>query len=555
MRRSWLGPCVAATAAAIWCALYMRPLINPLTLDVAFRDDWAQHTLGWLFFRNARWLAFPLGRLPQFLYPLGTTVGYMDSIPLLALMLRPFSALLPADFQYLGLWLVCCSAALGFCGAFIARRLTPHWEQQALIGALTAMAPSLITRIVHPALCAHAFIVGGFAVALAPIDTPRARRRALSGAFTLIALGSSTHPYFAVMTLAIALGLALRLRRRTGTNVMLGVMVGMIGLAALILLLLGYLGGGMQDAVDGFGVYSANLNTLVNSMGNSRLFDGLPTSPQQYEGYSYLGAGVFFVLVCALLGVCHPSARARITALPWRRAAWPICASLALAVFAVASPVRWGEHELFSIGLYKPLDPITQSFRSSGRFIWPLAYCVVVSATSALVRAFGPQRFALSLTLLLAVGLQAYDLDLAPAHKRFDGARANIFAAQEWMLADGNYKRLLIYPADIKNACESRNHYRAGLVTELAYLAYRHRWSFNSGYAARVRPETPKYCEEFKKAVEQGQLRRDAMYVVQKSALRTLRNAGATCGKLDGLFVCVQDGEQALGSYLASHPK
>jgi hypothetical protein len=555
MRRDRLGAWVAACVATLWSALYMRPLINPFTLDVAFRDDWAQHTLGWLFFRNARWLAFPLGKLPQFLHPLGTTVGYMDSIPLVALTLRPFSALLPADFQYLGLWIVSCSAALAFFGAFIARRLTPHWEQQALIGLLTAMAPSLIARIVHPALCAHAFIVCAFAVTLAPLDSSRAVRRALTAAFVLLALGSATHPYFAVMTLAIALGLPLRLHRRLGKGPVFGLMAGMVALTTLVLVLLGYLGGGMQDAVDGFGVYSANLNTLVNSMGNSRIFQGLPTAPKQYEGYSYLGAGVFFVLTCALLGMLHPEARGRIMALPWRRASWPLCAALGLGVFAIATPVRWGEHELLSIELYKPLDPLTQSFRSSGRFIWPLAYAFVVAGTSALVRAFGPHRYALSLTLVLAVALQAYDLDLSQAVKRFEGERARSFAAHEWSLADGKVRHLVLYPVDIKNACESRSHYRAGLVTELAYLAYRHRWSFNSGYAARVRPETPRYCEDLKDAIDQGRLRPDDLYVVQKGYLRKLRSAGATCGKLDDVYVCAQGNEHALVPYLASNPK
>jgi hypothetical protein len=555
MRHDRLAACIAALAGAFWCSLYVWPLINPFSLEVVFRDDWAQHTLGWLFYRNQHVLDFPLGRLRDFLYPLGSTLGYMDSIPWVALSLRPFSALLPTDFQYLGLWIVLCSASLAYVGARIASAATPHPEQQALIGVLTAMAPSLIARIVHPALCAHVLIVAALGINLVPNEPPTVVRRSLITAFALLCVGSATHPYFAVMVLAIVIGLPVRLRPRIGRRTMILVMTSMLIAAGTILTLLGYVGGGMQDALDGFGVYSANLNTFVNSMGHSRLFRGLPTTIKQYEGYSYLGGGVFFLAIVALGTLIWPAGRRRVCAMPWRRALWPVIAALLCAVFAVASPIRWGEHELFAIAAYKPFDQITQSFRSSGRFIWPLAYVIVLSISLSVACALRQRRLWSTLIFASAVIIQAYDLDMGEALQRFHGARDRVMSATEWSLADGAYRHLVLYPAEIMNACEGRKHYRGRYVTELAYLAYRHHWTFNSGYAARLRPTTQQYCQELKNTVGQGQLQPDELYVVHSRDVHHMRDVGATCGRLDQEFVCVTPSDRPLATFLAAHPK
>jgi hypothetical protein len=81
---------------------------HPTSTDwLMIYEDGAQHLLGWLFFRNAFW-AFPLGSVSSFCYPLGTTIGFTDSIPWVAVIAKGISPVLPADFQYFGLWLGLC---------------------------------------------------------------------------------------------------------------------------------------------------------------------------------------------------------------------------------------------------------------------------------------------------------------------------------------------------------------------------------------------------------------------------------------------------------------
>jgi hypothetical protein len=49
-------------------------VLNPTHLSWVMQGDGAAHVLGWLFFRHEPW-SWPLGSIPNFPYPVGTTVG------------------------------------------------------------------------------------------------------------------------------------------------------------------------------------------------------------------------------------------------------------------------------------------------------------------------------------------------------------------------------------------------------------------------------------------------------------------------------------------------
>ena len=86
-------------------------VVGPLALNpnnVAWLDggfDPTQHYLGWVFFRHSPW-SIPLGLNPHFGMDISSSIVYSDSIPILAILFKPFAALLPETFQYFGLWLL-----------------------------------------------------------------------------------------------------------------------------------------------------------------------------------------------------------------------------------------------------------------------------------------------------------------------------------------------------------------------------------------------------------------------------------------------------------------
>lgn len=110
----------------------------------------------------------------------------------------------------------------------------------------------------------------------------------------------------------------------------------------------------------GFGQYSADLLTFVNPMERSSFLAGLPQRTGQYEGFAYLGAGVLFLLILAIVIVVRrrrPSAFALARFVP-----------LMVAVSAMGG----GRVVMDLQSLYAPVMPLADAFRASGRFVWPL---------------------------------------------------------------------------------------------------------------------------------------------------------------------------------------
>src|SRR5689334_20703176 len=148
------APAIAAAAAAaalfVWIA--GARLIDPREIGWTMRLDWQWHYLGWEMFRHEAW-HMPPARIANEFYPVGTSIAFTDSIPLAALLLKPWSRVLPDPLQYLGVWLLACYALQGACGAILARVFTPRPLPQVLAGVLLATSPVLLDRVGHVALC------------------------------------------------------------------------------------------------------------------------------------------------------------------------------------------------------------------------------------------------------------------------------------------------------------------------------------------------------------------------------------------------------------------
>jgi len=105
MKKNTLLLVCLLAGVAIFLLTYGFPILVPTNVNwlMTVRQDWGTHYLGWFFYRNEPW-HFPLGGVSGYYYPLGTNVGFTDSIPLMAIFFKIFSPILPADFQYFGIW-------------------------------------------------------------------------------------------------------------------------------------------------------------------------------------------------------------------------------------------------------------------------------------------------------------------------------------------------------------------------------------------------------------------------------------------------------------------
>ena len=417
--RNVAGVSGALLGLTFFLAVYGASIVDPLRIDWLLHGDPAQHYLGFAFFRHGGW-GWPLGAVPDLGAPLGTTLVFSDSIPLLAIPFKLLSAGLPADFQYFGFWMLLCHVLHGAFAERLLARLGVDGPGRLAAVLLLLTSPALALRAYgHESLMAHWLILASFDAYLA--GEPR-RQGPLLGVAALI------HAYWLVMLLPFVL-LAWR-RQEAGWRPCLA----WLGGVALAMALAGYfVARPGQLAAEGYGSYSANLLTFLDPMdwagflhhyGRSpenagewsRLLPALgQADPGQYEGFAYLGAGVLGLLAAGVAALAMRGGNAFSSA----RLGPLFGIALLLFVYALSARVSFGETVLAAPALPPLLLDVLSVFRSTGRFVWPLAlllplWAVVVLADRA------PRRM-LGLLLALLAALQCFDLSdkWGEFHRRF----------------------------------------------------------------------------------------------------------------------------------------
>ena len=156
----------ALLGALVFLVLYGVRVLDPVCVDWILNNpspDPSQHYLGWVFYRRSGWHLPYLGANYSAIYPYRTSILYTDSIPLLAVVCKLLGGVLPARFQYLGLWgLFCYAMQGGLAQALIARiggvrpQDTAKNRASVLGAGVLVLFPALNIRMfAHTALAAN----------------------------------------------------------------------------------------------------------------------------------------------------------------------------------------------------------------------------------------------------------------------------------------------------------------------------------------------------------------------------------------------------------------
>jgi hypothetical protein len=494
-------------------------------------SDWGAHQLGWMFFRNDPW-AFPIGRYRSLLYPVGSTLGFSDSIPAVAIVAKVLSPLLPRSFQYIGPWLASCFMLQGLVGAKIAARFWPDLASQAIAGMLFVTAPTLLLRVGHPSLCAHWLLLVLISIHLQTSPGMRS-----VGAAALITLLSATiHPYLSVMTLALTLALLVRVRpiHRREQRLLAAMGVSLTAGVLTLFWLLGYLGAGISIQGGNFDRYGADLTTFFNPMGYSFHLPSLPLYSGAYEGFAYLGAGLLLLTAAAIVLVSPVHLRR-----PHWRAILPLgLASTLLAIFAAGPAIRFAGVEVVKMGfVYTRFHSLVETFRSSGRFIWPLYYLCITFAIAVAGSLLQKHRLLGRNLLFCVLLLQIADLNYSSTRDKFHTSEFQPPTSPAWELARGDYDHLALHPPQI-NSGGCGAPFDELRVYSLAYLAYNLGLTINSAYLARLDLlGVQTLCRKSEEQEARGILNERTIYIV--ATARDLPEHATSCGTLDGYVACV----------------
>ena len=143
------------------CTLLGAVRIDPTSTLWLDESDIAQHYLGWHFFRGEPWM-LPLGANPRYGLDMGSSIAFTDSIPLLAVAFKAVRAMLPAHFQYAGLWMAFCFIAQGLSALLLLRRFTRNPTVLVLGATMFILSPVLVSRTLG-----HFALVGQWTLLLA----------------------------------------------------------------------------------------------------------------------------------------------------------------------------------------------------------------------------------------------------------------------------------------------------------------------------------------------------------------------------------------------------
>ena len=508
-------------------------------------NSWADMSIaysGITYFQRETW-QLPLFHVSKLGAPAGTNIIFTDGIPWVSLAAR-------LVFRVSGMLVNPLGAFTAFCFAASAMTLT---ALVATLGqrSLAAAAMASVAGLCMPALLerwGHMSLIAQFEIPLALIFYLRNYRSnrpwwlfAQAAALMLLALW--THAYFFAMVSAIILATILQAARNRAIN-MISATAILASIAALLgglIAISGYLQSGGGLAAEGFGVYSMNLlspflpqrSGLFSSLRNI-IADG---TGGQDEGFSYLGAGVLMLLLMTL------PRQWRTLKDGLRHHPWMFALFLGFTLFALSNVIYLGTLQLAHIPLPTPVMQFAAIFRASGRFFWPVMYCLVALAIAAPIPFYGHRG-----VLLLCLAMPLQWIDSAPLRQEL-AARIRVpekphINLQAWQAEIMRHNSVRVLPQYLCLAY--RRGWNSEITVQLQLLAAFADRSINSVYSARRVADCS--ADQRIDGAPQAGARQLSVFLDEFSGFSRMQAFAATsrsCRTGPGLVVCSDIPEEA----------
>lgn len=256
--------------------------------------------ISWEFFRRTRFPNWLFGEV--YLYGMDSVNNlYFTSLPpLYALILRPFSSLLPDRFQFFGIMLLINLSLIYFISFKIFSYFSFSYTLSNLGSMLMVLSPLSLHRMIdlsHYVLTANWLILLAFYLIF--------QNKKNSNTWSLIFLLSILiNAYYTFMLLLIYTTwmIAEVYKNKRDLFYALKTFLLSLGYMGLGLFVSGFFRDIEPAAASGYGYYKSNLLSLFNANGWSKIFPDFYQSPGDYEGFGYPGISFYILLfLCGLI--------------------------------------------------------------------------------------------------------------------------------------------------------------------------------------------------------------------------------------------------------------
>ena len=238
-----------------------------------------------------------------------------------------------------------------------------------------------------------------------------------------------------------------------------------------------------------------NLNGFFNEKGYSRFFDALPMYNElQYEGFAYLGLGIFVLMLVAVIFVALEliKNRGRCLRKNWIELLVGVIISIGLILFAASPVVTWNDKLLFVLTDSSTLTHYWRIFRATGRIIWPVNYLIYVAVIVCNAKLwdsiFEKRRLQYkktavvgTVTIAICCFLQIFDISgrLKDLRKQFVKKETYVSPFQDPVWEELSERK------DLKHLVWVSNNFENKEILEMSKWAFDNQLTMNNFYFAR----------------------------------------------------------------------
>lgn len=494
---------------------------NPNNISWLFeaRNDWATHYLGWSYFRDSNW-QFPLGTISGYNYPIGTNIGFTDSIPLFAFFFKLISFLLPDNFQYIGIWFFVCLFLNGYYSFKIFQYFKMSIIMSFLFTIIIMLNPVFFFRQLHPALCAQWLLIGSIFLYISTNKSSNLKKAILHHLFLLI-LSCFITPYLAVVVLGFFIIFIFKhfyFEKSLNFKKSLIYVISSLFLVFISWFLTGLINFSKHidnDSTGFYGIYKLNLNALYNPLGYSKILPAQKlVSGYQQDAFAYMGFGmlllaiivVFFSIFIFIKNKQYFFSKKLIPVLLF---------GFFLIIFATTGSVSFNENNIFAIPLMDKWTFLGDVFRASGRFFWSV-YLLLLFYIIFVFNKIAISNTTKTVIVLLITIIQVYDLELIydkKPHQKGDYKPAlNLVFWNSILPNFNNVITVMPFNNDLVNFQDYQ---------EIAYLAYKNKNNVTNGNLARNDGKAIKeYTNQLINEIINGKYSKENIYLTNKENLK-----------------------------------
>ena len=510
------------------------------------RHDWGTHYLGWAFYKNEPW-HFPLGKVMSYNYPVGTNVGFTDSIPLLAIFFKLLAPLLSDDFQYFGIWLFSCHLLAAYFTILFLRLFKVNAVVILVAAIFVAANPVLIHRGMHPALCAQWMLIA--CIYFYFLDPGLYTGKILRYQFVVLMLSALINPYLCLMVVGFTLLAMVKLcfnDKTISKKRFFVYLASSLVCAAFLWYITGMISFGRKEdlGVGGaYGLYTMNLNSLYNAGGWSKLTHSYDwVSWHQYEGFMYLGAGMLLlVLLLAIYSIFVFIGRKKIEKYPAKKGTGkksliPLMVLVVLyAIFAITLVISFNSKVILRIPAPAIFIHLEEIFRACGRFFWMPYYLIILFTIIAIAKSRVPPLITTSI-VIIALGIQLYDIKLLLTYRHLpSGTYTPPMDNKNWMGIMSSFDEIIFFPAFQPPNIRPMDY------QDFSYLALKAGKPVNLAYVARGDSRAAReFSDSLNRMVENDSLSPKALYITNAANLEhfslALQSGSARLNMLDSCY-------------------